>query len=119
MNLWRKLTLDWPCALGNWLWLILVVKPAALIDRLTFRRILQLAGVILFFMFFQLLVSAHLGFLFGMDVSALLDFIGVVLLVNIGGRARQALLVTAQTVRRAFSNRLNFLYRLGTRQRRN
>ena len=25
---WQKLTIDWPCALGDWLWAMLVVAPA-------------------------------------------------------------------------------------------
>lgn len=35
MNLWQKLTIDWPCAFGDWLWAALMVGPAAWLDKLT------------------------------------------------------------------------------------
>ena len=44
---WQKLTIDWPCALGDWLWAMLVVEPARLIDGITRRRVLH---IILFIM---------------------------------------------------------------------
>ncbi len=42
MKLWQKLTVDWLCMLGDWLWAVLVVAPAALLDRLTFRLFLRI-----------------------------------------------------------------------------
>jgi hypothetical protein len=74
MKLWRKLTVDWPCALGDWLWATLVVAPAAFLDCLTYRSVFKMALRIGFFavllFYFQEIVSFDLTFLFYIDVTA-------------------------------------------------
>ncbi|HEY1589804.1 MAG TPA: hypothetical protein VGG00_08720, partial [Rhodanobacter sp.] len=47
MDLWRKLTIDWPCVLGDWLWLNLVVAVAVFLGQLTFRRVVLFAGLLI------------------------------------------------------------------------
>jgi hypothetical protein len=70
---WQKLTIDWPCVLGDWLWLALVVAPARFIDGLTRRRILHVIGLLLLLYFFQQVVMFDLTFLFGVDLGLLME----------------------------------------------
>ena len=39
MDLWQKLTIDWPCMLGDWLWANIRVPLATLPQQLTMRRV--------------------------------------------------------------------------------
>jgi hypothetical protein len=74
MKDWRqKLTIDWPCALGDWLWAMLVIAPAKFIDGLTRRRVLHILGFILLLIFFQQVVMFDLTFLFGLDLGVLME----------------------------------------------
>jgi hypothetical protein len=73
MKDWRqKLTIGWPCALGDWLWAMLVVEPANFIDGMTRRRVLHLVGFILLLIFIQQVVLFDLTFLFGLDLGMLM-----------------------------------------------
>ena len=44
---WRKLSYEIPLAIGDALWDVLVVQLAALLDRLTLRRIIALVPVVI------------------------------------------------------------------------
>ena len=46
MSLWNKLSIDWPCALGDWLWATFVVAPAHRLNRMTLRQIVVLLLVL-------------------------------------------------------------------------
>ena len=70
---WQKLTIDWPCALGDWLWAMLVVVPAGSLDKLTRRRVLHVVGIVLLLIFFQQVVMFDLTFLFGVDLGLLME----------------------------------------------
>ena len=39
-RLWKKWTLDKPAAFGDWLWEVFVVQLAALLDRVTLRKVI-------------------------------------------------------------------------------
>ena len=73
MNLWQKLTIDWPCALGDWLWATFIVALAAFLDRLTFKRVVLLVVLILATYAFLQLASLDLAFVWGMDVTFYFD----------------------------------------------
>src|SRR3569833_1513231 len=99
MQNWRqKLTIDWPCALGDWLWAMLVVEPARLIDRITRRRVLHVIGLILLVIFFQQVVAMDLFFLFGVDLGLLMEVSAAVFLLV----ARQQIKTTVLVIRRSF-----------------
>ena len=123
MKLWQKLTIDWPCALGDWLWANLVVAPATFLDWLTFRRaariVLQITLVVAFFMFFEQIASLHLASLFAVDANAYLDlFVAIFLLVS-RGQARANLKAAAQRISQPLQNLPKMLLRFVGRQRRN
>ena len=46
-TLWQKWTIDKPAALGDWLWDVFVVQLAALLDRLTLRKIIALIPIVI------------------------------------------------------------------------
>jgi hypothetical protein len=122
MNLWQKLTIHWPCALGDWLWANFVVAPAMFVDWLTFRRaariILQLALVVAFFLFFEQIAALHLASLFAVDASAYLDlFVAIFLLVS-RGHMRQMLQVATRKIWQSLQNWSKMPIRFGARQRR-
>jgi hypothetical protein len=95
-NWWQKLTIDWPCALGDWLWVLLVVEPVRLIDKITRRRVLHIIGLILLVIFFQQVVAMDLTFLFGIDLGLLMEVSATVFLFV----ARQQIKTTVLVVRR-------------------
>lgn len=74
MKNWRqKLSIDWPCALGDWLWAMFVVEIARLLDKITRRRVLHVFGLVLLLMFFQQIAALHLTALFGVDLGLLME----------------------------------------------
>jgi hypothetical protein len=97
MQNWRqKLTIDWPCALGDWLWAMLVVEPARLIDKITRRRVLHIIGLILLVIFFQQVVAMDLFFLFGVDLGLLMEVSAAVIILV----TRQQIKTTVLVIRR-------------------
>lgn len=123
MKLWRKLTIDWPCAFGDRLWANLVVAPAMFLGWLTFRRaariILQIVLVVAFFLFFEQIASLHLASLFAVDANAYLDLFVAIFLLIARGHIRQMLQVATRKIWQSLQNRSKTLLRFGARQRRN
>src|ERR1700744_2441756 len=98
-NWWQKLTIDRPCALGDWLWAMLVVEPARLIDGITRRRVLHIMGLILLVIFFQQVVAMDLVFLFGVDLGLLMEVSAAVIILI----SRQQIKTTVLVVRRSLA----------------
>jgi hypothetical protein len=121
MNLWQKLTIDWPCAFGDWLWAIFVVALAAFLDRLTFKRVVLLVVLALATYAFLQIASIDLAFVWGMDVMFYFDIATAVMLIAARARARQMLLVADRRIREAAQIVSTAIgqYRTGMRQRRN
>jgi hypothetical protein len=123
MKLWQKLTIDWPCALGDWLWAVLVVAPAAFLDRLTLRSaarlILQIALFAILLMYFEQIAFLHLTMLFAVDVTAYFEIATAVFILVVRGHAWHALLSTVRSIKLALQNRSKRVLRFGGRQQRN
>ena len=85
---WQKLTIDWPCALGDWLWAMLVVVPARVLDKLTRRRVLHVVGIVLLLIFFQQVVMFDLTFLFGVDLGLLMEVCAAIFVFTAREQAR-------------------------------
>jgi hypothetical protein len=114
-NWWQKLTIDWPCVLGDWLWAMLVVEPARLIDGITRRRVLHIAGLILLVIFFQQVVAMDLFFLFGVDLGLLIEVSAAVIILA----GRQQIKTTVLVIRRRLvlaKPALHQAYRRGARR---
>src|SRR5215471_2360966 len=46
-QLWKTWTIDKPAAFGDWLWELFVVQLAALLNRLTLRRIIAIIPLVI------------------------------------------------------------------------
>ena len=123
MKLWQKLTVDWPCALGDWLWANFVVAPAAFLNWLTFRRaariVLQIALFATLLVFFRQIVPVDATFLFTMDASVYLDIFVAVFVFVARGQLRQALRTVAVKISQSLQNGAKTPLRFAARQRRN
>jgi hypothetical protein len=112
---WQKLTVDWPCALGDWLWVILVIEPARLIDKITRRRVLHFIGILLLLLFFQQVVAMDLTFLFGVDLGLLMEVSAAVFVLM----AREQIKTAAVIIRRGLvlvKPRLTHAFHRGARR---
>jgi hypothetical protein len=86
-NWWRRWTVDKPAAFGDWLWLVLVVLPAELLDRLTIRKGIAFLPVIVLAIAFAHNVPLPPEILFLGDALAYLDTLSIFLLLAAIGRA--------------------------------
>jgi hypothetical protein len=98
---WQKITIDWPCALGDFLWAMLVVEPARLIDRITRRRVLHVIGLILLVIFFQQVVAMDLVFLFGIDLGLLMEVAAAVFILTARDQGRTLVDATRRNLKLA------------------
>jgi hypothetical protein len=123
MNLWRKLTIEWPCALGDWLWANLVIAPATFLDWLTLRRaariVLQIALFVVLLVYFQQIFPTDLTFLFTMDANVYLDIFVAVFVFAVRGQLRQVLRAVAAKISQSLQIGARTLLRFWGRQRRN
>jgi hypothetical protein len=110
---------DWLGALGDWLWANLVVALAALLDRLTFRRIVLFAGLIVLATAFAYVFTADVAIIFAGDMMLYFDIASAVMLIVARERLQHLLPVVADSIRKILRNLSNAPRRLGSRQRRN
>src|ERR1700723_280500 len=91
--LWKKWTIDKPALLGDWLWDVFVVQLAALLDRLTLRRIIAFipVGILVLAYYHPIPIPPEL-MLVG-DFLAYIDILAVVFLVGILSRAATVLFI--------------------------
>ena len=93
-NWWWRWTVERPAALGDWLWLVLVVLPADFLDRLTFRKVVALLlPLAILTIAFAHNVPLPPEVLFLGDAFAYLDVLTILLMLAALGRARQLLYV--------------------------
>jgi len=123
MKLWQKLTIDWPCALGDWLWANFVVAPAIFLDGLTFRRaariVLQIALFATLLVFFRQIVPVDATFLFTMDANVYLDLFVAIYILVARGQLPQMLRAVAVKTSQSLQNGAKAPLRFAARQRRN
>jgi hypothetical protein len=103
-DLWQKWTIDKPAALGDWLWDVFVVQPAALLDRLTLRKVIALIPLVILIVAYAHRIAlppevALLG-----DVLAYIDVLSVLLLLNVLSRAATIFFIVKEA--RAIAARL-------------
>jgi hypothetical protein len=88
MGWWWKLSVEWPCAVGDWLWKFLVAMPVASLREVTVRKIFTaLALAVLVAMFVQT-APADLAYLLAGDMLTYLEAIAIVWLLAARGRGR-------------------------------
>src|ERR1700689_3810394 len=96
---WRKWTVDKPAALGDWLWEVLVVELATLLDRLTWRQVIAFVPVLILLLAYAHNIPLPPEALFVSDMLAYIDVYSVILLVGLFGRAATILYAVRQTAR--------------------
>jgi hypothetical protein len=126
--LWQKWTIDKPAALGDWLWDVLVVQLAALLDRLTLRRIIAVIPVVVLILAYAHRIPIPPELMLVGDLLAYIDIFSVLFLLGVLSRVATVLFIVRQATARAVTligstlervQRLDFRHRreAGTRTR--
>lgn len=119
--LWRTWTLDEPARLGDWLWDVFVVQFAALLDRLTLRRLIAIIPLVIVMLAYGHNIPLPPELMLVGDLLAYLDIVSVLLLFSILSRVSTILFVAKQFVGRAMQLTIAVrggLLRLDVRHRR-
>ena len=99
-RLWQKWTIDKPAAFGDWLYQILVVELAALLDRLTLRQVIAFIPVVILVFAYAHSIPLPPELLLVGDLLAYLDIFSIVLLLSVIGRVSAILYVVRQMAER-------------------
>jgi hypothetical protein len=90
MDLWRKLTLDWPCRLGDWLWANIAVPLSTLPRQLTFRRIVFVAALLVATLALAQFFAIDMAFFMAGDVAFYCEIVSAVMLIVVRGHISHA-----------------------------
>jgi hypothetical protein len=85
-RLWQKWTIDRPAAFGDWLYQILVVELAALLDRLTLRQVIAFIPVVILIFAYAHSIPLPPELMLVGDLLAYLDIFSILLLFSVIGR---------------------------------
>ena len=119
--LWQKWTIDKPAALGDFLWDVFVVQLAALLDRLTLRRILAIIPAVILILAYAHRIPVHPGLMLVGDLLAYIDIFAMLLLLGVLGRVATVLFIMKQVTARVatlVTSILDGMQRLAFRHRR-
>ncbi|OAF18260.1 hypothetical protein [Bradyrhizobium neotropicale] len=109
-NWWRKWSHEIPLAIGDALWEVLVVQLAALLDRLTWRKVAALLPLAVLLIAYYHSVPLPPALMLAGDLIAYIDIFSVVLMLSILSRAA----TIAFLVKRAAARATALLARLRT-----
>ncbi|WFU52462.1 hypothetical protein QA639_22420 [Bradyrhizobium pachyrhizi] len=98
-RLWQTWTIDKPAVLGDWLWQILVVELAALLDRLTLRKLIALipVAIVIGAYWHRIPLPPELLMLVG-DVLAYIDIFSMIFLIGFFTRVATVVAVVRQAI---------------------
>lgn len=119
MNLWQKLSIDWLCALGDWLWIHLAVPVRAGCRQVTMRRVIYVAALIAAIIVLRQVVTIDVAFLMAGDFAFYFELMAAVAFIAVRGQAHQMLYLARHKLAAAAARTAMVLRRLGNRQRRN
>ncbi|MEN3347564.1 MAG: hypothetical protein V7632_1199 [Bradyrhizobium sp.] len=97
-RLWLTWTIDKPAALGDLLWQVLVVDFAALLDRLTLRRIIALIPLVLVIVAYVHRIPVPPELMLVGDLFAYIDVFSMIFLIGFLTRMSTVLIVVKQAV---------------------
>jgi hypothetical protein len=97
---WRKLSYEIPLAVGDALWDVLVVQLAALLDRLTVRRIIAFVPVVILILAYYHHIPIPPELMLVGDLLAYIDIFSVLFLLGVLSRAATILFVMKQAAAR-------------------
>lgn len=118
---WRRWTYQVPLAIGDALWEVLVVQFAALLDRLTVRKVIAFIPVVIIVMAYCHRIPIPPELMLVGDFLAYIDIFSVLLLVGVLSRVTTILFVVKQAMARIallFGSVVTHLQRLDVRHRR-
>jgi hypothetical protein len=93
---WQEWTIEKPAAFGDWLYRILVVELAALLDRLTLRDVIAFIPVVILVIAYAHSIPIPPELMLVGDLLAYLDIFSIVLLLSVIGRVSAILYVIRQ-----------------------
>jgi hypothetical protein len=93
---WKKWTIDKPALLGDWLWDVFVVRIAALLDRLTVRRMIALIPLAIVILAYCHHIPLPPELVFVGDLVAYIDIVAVLMIVSMLSRAATILFIIKQ-----------------------
>jgi hypothetical protein len=96
---WRKWTVDKPAILGDWIWMVLVVELAALLDRLTWRQVIAFVPVLILLLAYAHNIPLPPEAMLVSDMLAYIDVYSMILLLGLLGRAATILYIVQQAAR--------------------
>jgi hypothetical protein len=99
--LWKKWTIDKPVILGDWLWDVFVVQLAALLDRLTLRKVIAFIPVVILVLAYYHRIPIPPELMLLGDLLAYIDIFAVVFLLGMLSRVATILFVIRQVATRA------------------
>ena len=102
-QLWKKWTIDKPAAFGDWLYQILVVELAALLDRLTLRQVIAFIPVVILVVAYAHSIPLPPELMLVGDLLAYLDIFSILLLLSVIGRVSAILCVIRQMADRVLA----------------
>jgi hypothetical protein len=98
--LWKKWTIDKPALLGDRLWDVFVVQLAALLDRLTLRRIIAFIPVVILVLAYHHQIPLPPELMLVGDLLAYIDIFSALFLLGILSRATTVLFIMKQMAAR-------------------
>lgn len=119
MNLLLKLAVEGFTAFGNWLWAMWA--PGAVLNRLTFKRVLYLALLIFVVVALVRIGFSEGAFIWAGDAALYFEVASTVIFFAVKGPALQALQIVGRQIRATAQGLASVIRRYGTamRQRRN
>jgi hypothetical protein len=93
---WRKWTIDKPAAFGDFLWDVLVVQLAALLDRVTFRDIVAFIPVVILVWAYAHHIPLPPELMLVGDLLAYIDIFSVFFLLGVLSRIATVLFIVRQ-----------------------
>lgn len=118
---WRRWTYEIPLAVGDALWEVLVVQLAALLDRLTVRKVIAFIPVVILIGAYYHSIPIPPELMLIGDFLAYIDIFSVVFLVGMLSRVTTILFIVKQAAARSASlagHVVTHLQRLDVRHRR-
>jgi hypothetical protein len=120
-TLWQKWTIDKPAALGDWLWDVFVVQLAALLDRLTWRKVIALIPIVILILAYDHKIPIPPTLMLVGDLLAYIDIFSMLFLLGVLSRIETISFMIKQATARAarlVSGLLEGVRRLDLRHRR-
>ena len=100
---WRRWTYEVPLAIGDALWEVLVVQLAALLDRLTVRKVIALIPVVILVLAYYHRIPIPPELMLVGDFLAYIDIFSVLFLLGVLSRVTTILFVVRQAAARIAS----------------